>query len=215
MSTVSLLRPAVGVLLCAAVAAGGAATAAPKKKPASPPVCNLVTDDKGDAKLGPLPSDANLDVTSADVSSNGKVITAVIRLASYAATDAQSPLGRTYYFGFNAPGATNQVFLSVGVDPVLGVTYDYGDLEGNLYTSKGTDATGSVDAAKGTLTVTAPADLGGLTKLQSGMKLTSLEVKATALVGAAGTGLVETVDSATGAKPYVVGTPSCVVPGKG
>lgn len=209
-----LARPAVAAGVVAAFALAGVASAAPAK-PAAAPVCNLVTDDKGDAAVGPLPSDPNLDVTSADVSSNGKVVTAVIRLASYSDTDAQSPMGRTYYFGFNAPGATNQIYLSVGVDPALGTTYDYGDLEGSLYTSKGSDATGAIDAAKGTLTVTAPADLGGLATLKPGVKLTGLEVKSTALVGVAGSGLVQTVDTATGSKPYAVGTPSCVVPGKG
>lgn len=210
-----LARPALAVGLVAAFAVSGVASAAPAKK-ASTPVCNQVTDDKGDAAVATVAADPNLDITSADIASNGKVVTAVIRLASYSDTDTTSPMGRTYYFGFNAPGADNQVYLSVGVDPALGATYDYGDLEGNLYTSKASnDATGSIDAAKGTLTVTAPADLGGLSKLKPGVKLTALEVKSTALVGVLGSGLVETVDTATGAKPYVVATPACVIPGKG
>lgn len=208
------LRTAAALGLIGALAVGGAAQAAPKKA-AVKPVCNQIVDDKGDATVGPLPNDANLDVTSADVASNGKVVTAVIRLASFSDTDTQSPLGRTYYFGFNVPGADNQVFLSVGVDPILGTSYDYGDLEGNLYTSKASsDATGSVDAAKATLTVTAPASLGGLAQLKPGVKLSNLEVKSTALIGVAGSGLVETVDKATGAKPYSVGVASCVPLGK-
>lgn len=210
------LRPALATGLVLTVAFTGIASAATKKAATPKPVCNQVTDAKGDAAVGPLPSDSNLDIISGDIASDGKVVTAVIRLASFAATDPQSPMGRTYYFGFNAPGAANQVYLSVGVDPVLGTTYDYGDLEGSLYTSKANkDVSGSIDAAKGVLTVTAPADLGGLTTLKAGMKLTGLEVKSTALLGAAGSGVVETVDTATGAKPYSVGTASCVVPGKG
>lgn len=207
----SALRPVLALSVCAALAAAtGVAGATTKAKP----VCNLVTDAKGDASIGgATPNDANLDVVSADVASNGKVVTAVLRLAAFAEQDPQSPFGRTYYLGFNAPGAENQLYLSVGIDPALGVTYDYGDLQGNLYTSSGTGV-GSVDAAKGVLTVTAPADMGGLASLKKGTKLTALEAKSTALLGVAGTGVVATVDTATGGS-YAVGTPSCVTPGKG
>ncbi|MCA1711188.1 MAG: hypothetical protein LC789_05925 [Actinobacteria bacterium] len=207
----SAARPLLALGVCAALAAAtGVAAAAPKAKP----VCNLVSDAKGDGSVaGVAPNDGNLDVLSADVASNGKVITAVLRLASFSAQDAQAPFGRTYYMGFSAPGAENQLYLSVGIDPVLGETYDFGDLQGNLYTSAGT-ATGSIDAAKGILTVTAPADLGGLTTLKKGVKITDLEAKTTALVGVLGSGLVATADTATGSS-YTVGAPSCVVPGKG
>ncbi|MCU1672093.1 MAG: hypothetical protein JWN77_206 [Frankiales bacterium] len=205
----SAFRPVLALGVCAALAAAtGVAAAAPKAKP----VCNLVTDAAGDAAVAG-PSDKNLDILSADVASNGKVVTAVIRLAGYSDTDTQAPFGRTYYVGFNAPGDENQLYVSVGVDPVLGETYDMGDLQGNLYTSSGS-ASGSIDAAKGVLTVTAPADMGGLVSLKKGTKLTDLEAKATALVGLAGTGLVQTVDDATGGS-YTVGTTSCVTPGKG
>src|SRR5262245_27463636 len=71
----------------------------PKPKPKPKPVCNLVTDPAGDASLLAGASgqgyDASLDIISADVASDGKTITAVVRVKTLAkpANDTAAPLG--------------------------------------------------------------------------------------------------------------------------
>ena len=64
-----------------------AADAAEKKKPK--PVCNLVKDLKSDAtdngtNAVKTPNDPNLDIVTADVASNSKTVTGVIRLTALA-----------------------------------------------------------------------------------------------------------------------------------
>jgi hypothetical protein len=220
--SVSLLRPAVGVLLFASVVAGGAATAAPKPapKPAAQPSCNLMLDDKGDAKFaGNGPNDPNLDITSADVASDAKTVTTVLRLASFATTDPQSPLGRGYYVLFNAPGSDFPVYFNMQITPDL-TRFAWGDLEklatGNgSYVKKG-DATGVIDTAKGEIRISVPvSEVKAVANVAPGSKLTSINAAATAVLGTSKTpGLVSTVDSATSNSAYIAGSPSCVVPGK-
>ena len=83
--------------LVTAVAVGGTANAAghKAKHKSAPPVCNLVTDPAGDAPFDPTsagapgaPNDPNGDILSADLASDGKFVTAVIRVKSVA-TPAQ------------------------------------------------------------------------------------------------------------------------------
>jgi len=216
--SVSLARSAAAVVACASVVTAGAAAAAPKAPPVQPS-CNLMIDDKGDAKfLGAVPNDANLDITSADVASDAKTVTAVLRVASFAATDPQSPLGRGYYVLFNAPGSDFPVYFNMQITPDL-TRFAWGDREvlatgSGSYVRKG-DATGVIDAAKGEIRISVPvADVKAVAKVTPGMKLTNISASATAVLGTSQTGgLVSTVDSATSTKPYVAGSPSCVKPG--
>jgi hypothetical protein len=210
------LRPALALAAVLALAGAGLAHAAAPVAPS----CNLLVDDKGDAQfLGAVPNDANLDITSADVASDAKTITAVLRLAAYADTDPQSPLGRGYYVLFNAPGLDFPIYFNMQITPDL-TRFAWGDREtlatGNgSYVKKG-DATGVIDAAKGEIRISVPvSDVKGIAKVAPGAKLSSLTANATAVLGTSATGgLVSTVDDAASSKTYTMGTPSCVVPGK-
>jgi len=84
--------------------------AATKKKPAPKPkpVCHLVSDKPNDS--GPDTNaaggsaaassvyDSSLDIVGGDVASDGKTITAVIRVAKLTTSDSMAPLGRQWQF---------------------------------------------------------------------------------------------------------------------
>ena len=214
---------------------GGAASAqaavAPRK------VCKIVVDPAGDAGVSPVttgpkaPASQNEDITSADLSSDGRTLTGVIRTAGLTVPDPMAPLGQGFYIEFAAKGVANVLFLAARTYP-QGTTFVYGysapDPTSGLTTSYtiGT-AKGVVDTAKKEVRISAPnagfAKAG--TKLPKGVKLSSVAVKTQRILGqsvvpsqsVAGTrvpvgGLLLTVDDATGSN-YVVGTPSCVRPG--
>lgn len=208
------LRTALATSLVAAVALAGGAAAAPK------PVCNLMSDPKGDASfLDTLPNDRSLDIVSADVASDAKTLTGVLRVDAFSAVSPTSPLGRGYYVMFNAPKAEFPIYLNVQITPDV-TRFAWGTREtlasGNgSYVRKG-EATGVIDAAKNELRISVPlADVAAVTKLTPGTKLTALTASTTSVIGtSASGGLVATVDDAAGSKAYLVGTPSCVAPGK-
>jgi hypothetical protein len=209
------LRPTVALALSAAVLSAGAAVAAPKVAPS----CNLMVDDKGDAQfLGAAPNDPNLDIVSADIASDAKTVTAVLRLAAFAAPDPQSPLGSGYYVLFSAAGSDFPIFFNMQTTPDV-TSFRWGDLEklatGNgSYVKKG-DATGVVDTAKGEIRISVPvADIKGVAKVTPGSKLSNVTAESTAVLGTSATGgLVSTVDDAASTKAYIAGSPSCVKPG--
>lgn len=226
--------------LCLAVAGSllgaGVAGAASKPKPKPKPlICNLMTGQPGagQTKTG---ADPQLDILSADLGSDAKNFTAVLRMSSLSATDTNTPGGRNYYVQFNAPGQANVMYVSAGIDPVQDAlpavslpvygsvkppTFDYGSLVpqaggSSLYTSAGKgDATGKIDYTAHTITINVPVpSWASLAKMTPGVKLTAIEADATYIVGVAGSGNVQKGDTITAAKPFVLGTPSCVVPGK-
>lgn len=212
-------RPVVCLAVAASLVGAGVANAA-VKRPKPKPVCNLIADDKADASfLGAAPNDPNLDIVSGDIASNAKTITAVLRLASFAETDPQAPLGRGYYLEFNAPGLDTPIYFNFQITPDL-KRFAWGTQEvlatGNgSYVKKG-DATGVLDAAKGEIRISVPvADVNAVGKVKPGAKLTNLAASSTMVLGTSVTGgLVSTVDDAAGTKPYIAGAPSCVTPGK-
>jgi hypothetical protein len=205
---VKLVRPALAVALGAGLAVAGTAGAVTAPKP----VCNLVTDPAGDASIQPpLPSDDTLDIVSADIASNAKVVTAVLRLRSLGATSPYSASGRNYYLQFDLRGAANPIYFSAESD-ATGTSYHWGDLEtvnGLVsYTPKG-EATGVTDVAKNQIRMTVPvSELAALGKAKPGSKISGLHANTTAVLGV----LVADVDTADGSKSYTAGAPSCVKP---
>jgi len=201
-----------GSLLGAGVA--GAATK-PKPKPKPKPVCNLVTDDAGDASiLGPDPSDDTFDILGADIASNAKTFTAVMRIKNLSASSPTSVTGRNYYLQITLPSFANPIYFSYEMDATGGV-YKWGDLEpgqGGVasYTSKG-DGTGTINTAKNEIHISVPvADIAALGKVTPGTKISAIHVNTTAVLGV----LVTDVDSADNTKAYIAGALSCVTPGK-
>lgn len=199
--------------LVLSLAAAGGALAAPAAS------CNLMTDPKGDASfLDTVPNDASLDIVGADVATDAKTLTGVLRVDAFSAVSPTSPLGRGYYVLFNAPKAEFPIYVNVQITPDV-TEYTWGTLEtlpsGNgSYELKGT-ATGVVDAAKNELRVSVPLkDIAAVTKLSRGTKLSNLSASTTSVIGtSASGGLVATIDEASSSKPYFVGAPSCVKPG--
>ena len=207
-----LLRTLTAATAVGLVGSAGLAGAATPK-----PVCNLVTDAKGDGTgfvvtdQDVLPNDDNLDLVSGDVASNAKQITAVIRTAAQAMSDPSAPTGRAYYANFTAGG--KQLFLAVRLDATGAGTYTGGYIDGTRTTLG--DATGVVDVEKKEVRITAPLSLfAPQAALKPGTKITDLNLLAQRYVGAAGPGATPSADDAVGGKAYTAGAPSCVVVGK-
>lgn len=197
------LRTAFALTAAATVAFGGAAAAAPAK-----PVCNLIADGTGDVTA---PS-ANLDIVSADVASDAKKLTAVIRVAKLASSDGTAPTGVAYNFRFMLPGSTVRYYLLASAEPstIGGTTFEFGTIEtGNALTPLG-DATGTFDLAKSEVRITAPTSFGSV-KIKPGTKLVSLQ----ALTQRRFVVLLSGADSTVidESKSYTAGTASCVKPG--
>jgi hypothetical protein len=224
MRRTSLVLAALGVV--SALAVGGANAAAPKVS------CKMITDGTGDAAvatLSPLPVDASDDILSADIASNAKSITAVIRLKGVAYPDPEWLPGRAYNVNFTLKGSPyDDIFLTARTFP-QGVQYSIGHREtlpplgssSNIYDAV---ATGSIDTAKGEIRITAPmAVLSKLGKATKGTVIKSATASVERLVGQ-GVVASQTVngnriplggfryeaDASDGAKPYALGAQSCV-----
>jgi hypothetical protein len=226
------MKVRAAVLVVSLLPLGAATSAFAATRPAPKPVCQIIKDATGDAAYnGVVPGTGNDDIVSADLASNGKTVTAVIRLAALDANDPQAPLGHNYIVTFGGKGAANTLFLAArtyatgtkflygyqGSDPTLpiNISYPMGD------------ATGTVNAAKKEIhiSVANAAFAAQGSKLPVGSKLTSPAVLSYRIVGQGVVpsmqvgpqwvplgGVSEPFDDAAG-KSYVVGTPSCVKPG--
>lgn len=205
-------RSALAVSLCLGLVGAGAASAAATPKP----VCNLITDPTGDG--GVATSSGDLDIVSGDVATNGKAITAVLRLAgSPSAVDPQALGGKNFYVSFSTKDSDQPQFLSASFDPSGAASYGTG-YEATV--AGAGNKTADADPAGGSvsgnvITITAPlAAFAGRVNLKPGRRLTSLKAEAFAMIGTSVTGgLLYDADDATG-KDYVAGSASCVKVGK-
>jgi hypothetical protein len=213
-------------LVASAVIAAGLAGAASAATLPPAKVCNIIKDGSGDAHpfgVSVAPSAKSLDITSGDVASDGKLTTAVIRVASLG-TDPSAPLGQEYTVNFELPGGTNTVFLSYLKTPNTAI-FSWGHISvtatGSKLSSNDGAAKGVVDTAKKEIRITVPSSVFALygKKLVPGSKLTGIAATTYQYNGfyindplyAAST---PQVDVATAAKSFVVGTASCVTPVK-
>jgi hypothetical protein len=213
------IGPTIGALLLAAALPVHAAT--------TKPPCRQIPDDAGDASTaqGLVPGGAADDLLSADLASDGRTITAVVRLASLPVQDPQAPLGRRYLVQMTPAGSEVTLYLGATVGPT-GTAFDYGyvthDAVGTSTLPLG-EATGRVDTARREVHVSAPTS--GFRSRGTVRRGTHL-VRPTAVVSrqtslgdppntqvAGITLLLGTLgvsfDVAQG-RTYVVGTPSCV-----
>lgn len=156
------------------------------------PACEILKDASGDAGYGPLttgpkviPGDPSDDIISGDIASDGKTVTAVIRLAKVEATNSVAPMGHAWYFDFTAPGATSGLFLGVrtygdtlgGVQWVAGYN---GTTAGVLSTSFPlAEPKGILDTAKNEIRITAPvtAFTEADAKFDKGSKLNTFAIR--------------------------------------
>jgi hypothetical protein len=175
-----------------------------------PPVCHLLVDPSGDS--GPFANtagsaaaplqDPSLDITGADVASDGVTVTGVIRVAKLTATSDQSKFGRQWEINFLVAGKS--AGLVATNSPIDGTSY-------------GT-AKGVFDTARNEIRMSITwAELTAGTKVPKGTKISSLSVNANAVVARpAATGgnvvslLYGNYDDAISTSTYTVGALSCV-----
>ena len=212
-----MLRPAVAMLLVASVVAGGAASAAPKKKPKpAPPICNQIVDPKGDATAGAISAsnEPSWDVVSADIASDAKTLTTVIRVDKLAKSTQSDPLGSQWRFDFFV-GETN--LYTQATSTPFGDRFVVGYTDTTSHAITNPAVTGVFDEAKNEVRVSAPLSaFDAQAKIPPGTSLTQLAASAGDFVNTAGgnpSGSFQ-ADDAAGAKPYITGTATCVVVGK-
>lgn len=199
---------ALAALFIAASVGVGSAQAAKLPKP----VCNLLVDDKGDELPAP---NGSLDVLSADIASDSKKITGVIRLAAAPqGVDPLAPTGKTYHLEFVGQGGADPVFLSYLVTPTAAnATYGYYDPTTRINTGLGQ---ATVKIVGNAIYMTAPVGaFSPYGKFKPGAKITGLSVQNGRMVGAyvdSGTYAYNSpvADSAEGGKVYTAGSRSCV-----
>jgi hypothetical protein len=201
----SSLRTALAVTVLGSVALAGGAVAAPTK---AAPVCNLITDPAGDT-TGPSTA---LDIVSGDVASNGKTLTAVIRLAALAESDVSSPTGIAWGMRLTAPKSELPYYLLATKFQGSDVEFTYGQVDGTSLVELGV-GTGVVDVATKEVRIHAPVKALGL---KPGTTLTNLTAQGRRAIGNPNAATLYTnadsSDPAT-AKSYTTNAPSCVKPG--
>lgn len=198
---------ATGALLTAGLTTYAGAAAKAK------PMCNNVKDDKGDVVLtqandATKTPDAALDLVSADLGSNTKVVTAAIRLDKLARPASTSPGGTVYELRITHSKSDLTYTLWAHVTGAT-ATYGVGTVDSSaateLATSTGT-ATGVIDLAGSEIRITAPySALGGA---KAGVKAGIDEVIVKRSAGNQYYGRY--ADNQTGGKTFVLGAPSCV-----
>jgi hypothetical protein len=205
------------------------------------PTCNTITDPAGDTfaarnqdappagspQYGP--QEDGLDVISGDLASDGKVVTAVVRIAKLSRSISLSPTGMATGVEFAIGGSDTivklQAVLVTGQADRFEVTSIAGDALPNTPQTYVGEATGVVDLAKSEVRITAPASLlAPFGPVAPGTKLFPSEKQSattgrvtpasTTTAGAPASTRGTFADVAIGGKPVIVGAPSCVVPGK-
>lgn len=185
-------------------------------------VCQLVVDERGDArdpKLGAMADDADFDLLSGDIATNGTTVTALLRLARLPETP--SPLvGTTYRFTFSVDGG-RYVYLSADV---AGLATGFSAWEHDQASPVGGThrvgvATGVVDTARREVRISTSVTTFSQPILASS-RLTALRMDSSRWYGYGGdpivgrTGTGSRIDEAESPATYRAGTPSCVAVGK-
>lgn len=238
-------RDIVVASLAVSVALGGVAGAAAKPKPKPKPVCDVVKAYAGDARFDPTsgllannaPYDPNGDILSADIASDAKYVTAVVRVKSLATPDTTYPGAHFYLVQWIVPGHSAPVYLAGTVDPnpeagtIYGPQFVFGDVGGvggaiqYFNIAQGAHVVGHVNTAAKTITMSVPiSQLTGYGSYKPGTHFSEIAASSQAvsngpvlpknvtdLGGSIGWGWQEESDTAL--KDYIAGTPSCVKPG--
>jgi pseudomonalisin len=197
--------------------------------PVAPPVpttlpsgyCVALTDNTGDAHpLASVDESDSLDIRSLGFKSDGANISVALRVKSLSDGTAGQPQlegdGDYWYvrFTYNKTpywlGAQYPVSQPDPNNPTSLFQFSYGDVQatptgGELYNSDGA-ATGTVDAANGILTITAPLTVFTGTAIPARTVLTGTGAATFEYVGTPAGGLLEQADAAGPGKTHTVGT---------
>ena len=234
------VRPIVVLALGAAVVTGLHAEAATSAGTTVKKVCYLVRDASGDANgvnfIGsPVPtenagpSSDTLDITSVDLASNATTLTGVIRVKKLSASDTSAPTGAGWQINFLAPN-NQQLSLLASVDPSGKPSFGAGYLDPtsgstSVYGADTSGVKGKFLPTKNAIHISVPlSTFVAQAPLKSGDTLSGISafsgqnLSLNDPTGAFGGGLLlgdsNDADDASGGKNYVMGTASCVVPGK-
>jgi hypothetical protein len=221
-------RSAAALAISVAALTGTTAHAAVK------PVCNLVLDGTGDTFLAraqdgnaPGPQEDGFDIVSADIASDAKTLTAVIRVKKLSSAIQTSPLGAGFAFDFTLPtsplqGSMRAVFVT-GQAPYFEATYKDPSVPNSPSTFLAT-AKGFADTKKNEVHISVPVSVfSNLGPIKKGTPIQPAGDAATTgravptSPGTAGQPVATRyvfADVATESKLYKVGTKSCVTPGK-
>ena len=211
-------RPLIALALCAGLAGGLGLTSA---SAAAKPVCNLLTDPKGDATGDAgAANDPVMDIISADVASNAKKITAVLRVQKLAATSVNYPLGISWRVNF-VIGDTTYTMSAISDRSGLAAQTSYADPTTKQGTIARAPTTVVLDTAKSEVRITASAvAFGDRVNVKPGTLVTGLGALTVGIFQLPTNPVVNgnlsytTADTATGGKDCLAGTASCVVVGK-
>lgn len=237
------------IRLCTAIAVGlSLALVGPAVAAAKVP-CKLITDAPGDAypinsahihdtiqtevpvnvpAFPPVtqgPSSDVLDVLSADLATDKRTITAVIRVKKLAITaPSAAPTGISWFMNFSADGADFK--FAAHTDPTGAQYFDASysaATGGSLY---GGGVTGKLDLAKNEVRISAPVSLlANQATIKRGVKITKISAGAANEVAVfdktarlTDGGIFEwaiiNADRAVTSKSYIAETKTCVTPGK-
>ena len=200
-----------------------AVDAAPvKKKKPAPPSCNLVKDTTGDVSnkfqgVDVFQPDQGLDLVGADVVTDTKNLTAVIRLA--AAPGSATVYAKRYIMQMNVTGLANPLVVAAAITPT-GTTYSFGyygtTTTGTGFNYSATPAVGKIQDK--VITVSAKlSDIAAMEQLgvvKKGAKISGFSLTANRRVPAFTqvTGSVYVADDALGKTSYLAGGTSCIKP---
>lgn len=214
-----------------------AAVAATSAQAAAKPSCNTIRDAKGDtfavrsqdgvAAYGP--QDDGLDITSGDLASDGKVVTAVVRLSKLSRAVQTSPTGLTvgldFLIGQSDSVVRLQAVLATNQADRFEVSAKAVGAVANTPSTFVGEVKGVVDPAKNEIRITAPAAmLAPYGAIKPGVKLFPNDAESatasrgvpaiTTTPGQPMTTRGPFADVAAGGDVVKVGAKSCVVPGK-
>ena len=199
--------------------------------------CKIVTDGTGDtfafrsqdgspaAAAGP--KEDGFDILSGDIASDGKVVTAVIRIKKFSDAIQTSPQGAGFAFDFLLPSSDMQASMRAVFIKDQPAYYEVTYKDPGIPNSPSTfiaTATGFVDKTKNEIHITAPVSafsvLGPIKKGTTLAPGTDAATSGRAVPPSPGTKdqPVATryvfADVAPGGKTIKAGAPSCVTPGK-
>ncbi len=214
------VRPVIALVAATTLMTGiGVSAAAPKPKPKPiKPVCNLVVDEANDTFLlrtqdgvQPGPQEDALDLVSADIASDAKKFTAVIRVKKLS-KEIATGRGQSYELQFLTNGTENKLYLSA---TILAGTESFNvgfrDATANTATPLG-DATGVFDLAKNEIRITAPVST--FSGQGDGAKPGTLLTIGTLTASRNLVAVNVFADVNDAGATYKAGNPSCVKPGK-
>jgi hypothetical protein len=215
------IRAAVAASLSVALGVPGVASSTASR----PKVCKLITDPTGDTfvvntqDLAKVygPQDDALDITSVDLASNTKWVTAVVRVVHLDTAPTIGPYGAAFEVSWRIPGVTDKYFFLGGWGHSTTTEFTVGWRDSALTSTKSHylgDAYGTFDPAKNEVRISAPVALFSAfgRGMKPGTKISFNSLQQYSYRWSIASAYP--ADEATSEATYITGTPSCVTPGK-